>query len=181
MRTIDTSSVHTVGANPSPELEILEMRSAHAFGSWRNMLIIVWRHETASAAVRRAKNHLLEMRKAYPHGIGLMQVAQPQAKPPDAATRAAIGDFLAAGRGAVACSSVVYGGTGFWMASFRALVAGVTMLARPGFPHHVFESVEEAADWHARLLPSVDPPAPSKIDIRRAADALIAAMAQGKD
>jgi hypothetical protein len=50
------------------------------------------------------------------------------------------------------------------------------MLARPGFPHQVFASVNEAADWHARLLPTVDQPAPTRVVIKRAADAVIAAM-----
>jgi hypothetical protein len=64
------------------------------------------------------------------------------------------------------------------MASVRALVAGVTMLARPGFPHEVFATVEEAAAWHARLLPTAEPPTPTRFDIKRAAEAVIATIDQ---
>src|SRR5689334_5080604 len=165
-----------VGASLRPAIEVLEVLEAHAFATWRNMLILVWRHRTEATAVRRARGHLIELTKRYPYGIGLMQVATPEAEPPDADARGAITDMLAAGRGGVVCSSVIYGGTGFWMASVRALVASVAMLARPGFPHQVFATVEEAADWHSRLLPTVESPTPTRLEISRAADALVAAM-----
>jgi len=170
------SIVQRVRTTPPPPIDVLEVRDAHAFAYWRNMLILVWRRETDSSAVRRARHHLIELIKRHPDGVGLMQVALPEAEPPDSDARGAITDMLAAGRGTVACSSVIYGGTGFWMASVRALVAGVAMLARPGFPHQVFATVDEAADWHARLLPAGEGPAPSRFDIKRAADAVVAAV-----
>jgi hypothetical protein len=162
------------GAAASTSIEVVEVRTNHGFATWRNMLLVIWRYETDADAVRRARIALIELKKRFPNGIALMQVAEADAKPPDPDARGAIAELLAAGRDSVACSSLVYGGTGFWMASVRALVAGVAMLARPGFPHQVFATVDAAADWHSRLVPPVDADgrSPTKNEIRAALDSL---------
>jgi hypothetical protein len=60
----------------------------------------------------------------------------------------------AAGK-SVACSGIVFEGTGFKMAAVRAIVTGLTMLARPEFPHLVFADVQEASKWMCARLPSL--------------------------
>jgi hypothetical protein len=42
---------------------------------------------------------------------------------------------------------------GFKMAAVRAIVSGISVLARPGYPHVVFSNVLKAADWISTLLP----------------------------
>ncbi|HEY2512587.1 MAG TPA: hypothetical protein VGI39_17085 [Polyangiaceae bacterium] len=132
-------------------VRILEVDGDHALGVLDNLLIIVWRHRTFPAAVSRASLALRALIEAH-DSVGIMQIAEVTTKAPEGPARAAIGKMLADGKGHVVCSSLVYLGTGFWMASARAFVTGLTALSRPGFPHLVFGRVDEAADWHARLL-----------------------------
>jgi hypothetical protein len=138
------------------ELRVLEVDKDHAMGTWGNMLIIVWRGITYIPTIERCMVAMSELIAAYPAGIGLLQVAEMTAKPPDGAVRAAVARMLASGRDHVTSSSLVYSGTGFWMAACRAFVTGLTLLSRPGFPHEVFATVDEAANWHARLIPRAD-------------------------
>ena len=132
-------------------VRILEVDADHALGVLDNLLIVVWRDRTLSPALARVTLALRRLMEAH-REVGILQVAEVSAKAPDAKAREEIAKLLALGKGRVACSSLVYMGTGFWMASARAFVTGLTALSRPGFPHVVFERIDEAADWHARLL-----------------------------
>jgi hypothetical protein len=132
-------------------VRVLEVDGDHALGVLGNLLVIVWRYRTNPPAVVRASLALRALIEANP-SVGIMQIAEVTTKAPDGPARAAIAKMLAEGKGRVACSSLVYLGTGFWMASARSFVTGLTALSRPGFPHVVFGRVDEAADWHARLL-----------------------------
>lgn len=139
-------------------VRLLEVDGDHAVGVVANLLVIVWRHRTFPAAVSRVSMALRALMEAHP-SVGIIQVAEVTTKAPEGPARAAIAKMLAEGKGHVACSSLVYLGTGFWMASARAFVTGITALSRPGFPHLVFSHVEEAADWHSRLLGTTTRPA----------------------
>jgi hypothetical protein len=151
---------------------VLEVDRNHAVGSWGNLLIIVWRGVTHIVALERATEYLAALIAAHPEGIGLLQVAEMTAPPPDGAVRQGVARMLASGRGHVTSSSLVYSGTGFWMAAARAFVTGLTMLSRPGFPHEVFATVDEAAQWHSRLLPRADERFMGQLEIAHATEEL---------
>src|SRR5690606_30899909 len=136
----------------------------YAVATCGNMVVIIWRGQTLVAAVARARSVLVETLAHGSGKFGLMQVVEQGAPPPDSAARDALADLLAAGRGRLACSSLVYPGTGFWAAAARAFVTGLTMLARPGFPHVAFATAAEAADWHVQHLAD-QPGTPSRADI----------------
>jgi len=114
-------------------------------------MMIVWRLHTSDAAVARAEKHLAALMRAYPDGVTLIQVAEPTAPPPSGSARNAVAKLLHSGRNHIKSSSLVCAGTGFALATARALVTGLAMLMRTGFPHEVFATVKEAADWHARF------------------------------
>jgi len=139
---------------PGAALQTVEVDPDHAVGTLHDLLILVWRHETRPDAVLRASLALKALAAQHPKGVGLLQVAEVTTKPPDGPARRAVSQMLNDGQGSVLSSSLVYLGTGFWMASARAFVTGLTLLSKPAFPHVVFASVEEAAAWHARLLAS---------------------------
>jgi hypothetical protein len=132
-------------------VRILEVDADHALGTFENLLLIVWRHRTAPDALVRATLALRRLMDASP-SVGIMQIVEASAKAPDSWAREGISKFLATGKDHVACSSLVYLGTGFWMASARAFVTGVVALKQPGFPHVVFGKVDEAAAWQAPRL-----------------------------
>jgi hypothetical protein len=138
------------------ELRVLEVDRDHAVATWANLMVIVWRGQTQPVAVLRAEKALEELMATYTDGVGLLQVAEPTAPPPDGASRAAVAKMLESGRGRITSSSLVYAGTGFYMAAARAFVTGLSLLTRAGFPHEVFATVPEAAEWHARLMPRAD-------------------------
>ena len=142
---------------PEDRVRLVEADHDHAVGTLHNLLIIVWRRETLASAVERAAVILRVLLLRFPDGVGLLQVAEPTTTPPDSAARGALGKMLkegekGEGKKGIVCSAVVYTGTGFWMAAARAFVTGMTMLSKLGFPHVIFATVPEAADWHARLL-----------------------------
>jgi hypothetical protein len=145
-RMLTGSSRPPVG---SGGLRVLEVDQDHIKGTAWNMLFMIWHKRTTGLAMDRARELLLEVSRAHPGGIGVLQVVEVGAVPPDSAARQAIHRFLAAGEGHVRHSSVIHEGAGFGAAGVRAVMAGIYMLGRPKFPHVVFASVAGAARWHA--------------------------------
>jgi hypothetical protein len=124
-----------------------------AIGRVDNLVIVLWIQETEAAAIRRVSEVLRAAHRDRGEPVGLLQVVLHGSKGPDQEAREALIEMLRTGKGVLAASAVVYPGQGFLMAAARAFVSGVAMLARPGFPHMVFPTRGEAADWMARLLP----------------------------
>lgn len=133
-------------------LQIHAADARHAVATRGNMVFIAWRGETLVSAISNARKVLVQALMQRYASYGLMQYVEQGAPPPDTAARHALADMLTAGQGRLVCSSLVYPGTGFWAAAARAFVTGVNLLARPGFPHVVFPTVQEAAQWHTQLL-----------------------------
>lgn len=130
-------------------LRVLEVDQDHLKGTAWNMLFMIWHKRTTAFAMDRARDLVGDLSRTHPGGIGVLQVVEVGAIPPDAAARQAIGRFLSAGEGHVRHSSVIHEGAGFGAAGVRAVMAGIYMLQRPKFPHVVFASVAGAARWHA--------------------------------
>ena len=153
-------------------IRVLELDRDHAVGAGANVLAIIWRHHTTIAAIDRAERHLHALMADYPDGVGLLQLAEPTATPPSGVTRAALAAMLKSGSPGIKSSSLVYAGTGFHMAAARAFVTGLRMLTSFSFPHEIFATVDQAADWHARLLPRAHVRYTAKQDIVALADRL---------
>lgn len=140
------------GTAPAGGAAIHVADGEYAVASLGNMVFIAWRGETRVAAIANAKRILVQTIAQRYTRYALMQYVEQGAAPPSAAARSALAEMLIAGRGRIVCSSLVYPGTGFWAASARAFVTGLNLLARPGFPHVVFSTVQEAARWHVQRL-----------------------------
>jgi hypothetical protein len=146
--------VQTVDAQGTQYETDVRLTTWHAIGSYRNVVIVLWRGETTLSAVAQLREVLRELIAEYPEGIGLIQVVETSAPPPDAVARKAIARLLAQERGYLKGSALVFEEGGFRMAAVRAIVSGIATLARPGYPHVVFATVLEAADWLVELLPA---------------------------
>jgi hypothetical protein len=152
--------------NASPaDFKLLEVDPNHAAGIWRNLLVVYWLGDTRPGAVARLTQPMLRLGAQFEDGIGLMQVVGPKTAAPTSEARAALATLLKAGREVIVCSSLVVPGVGFRMAAARGLATGLIMLARPPFPHEVYATVEQAAEWQCTRLPrhKSGPPRPDQV------------------
>jgi hypothetical protein len=122
--------------------------------TWRNVCVVVWRHETRAEDVRRASDTLHRLSMMHPEGVGFVQFLDDRSESLslDGQARTALSQLLTRGKPYIRCSSLVFTGDGFRASTVRAVVTGIAWLARPGFPHQVFASIPSAADAQAALL-----------------------------
>lgn len=158
--------VSAEGVSVEAALRPIELDQAHAIGVWRNVVFALWYEQTTAAAVVRLTSALRRVRSWHPQGVGLIQVVMPSAKQPEKEARDAIQGMLALGSRVITSSALVVPGVGFRIAWIRAFITGLAMVSRPEFPHVVFATLEEAADWQHRLLPPHRAPMP--FDVLRA-------------
>ncbi len=129
------------------KFQLLESDLHHLKAAAGNFLFMIWRRETQAAAFTRGVGLARELGKRQGAKIGVCQVVELEAVPPDAEARRAFQQLLELD--CVAHSSVIHDGTGFKAASVRAIVNLQILLTKPKFPHRVFGSVQEAAAFHA--------------------------------
>jgi hypothetical protein len=128
--------------------KLIDIDDHHAKASAFDMLLIVWKKETQASAYARLITLVIQMGELHPEGIGLLQVVETSASPPDEAARKAFSQSLGVCDKYVKHHSVVYEGSGFKAASVRAIMMGVYMVRRPKFEHLVANSLLRAAQWH---------------------------------
>lgn len=164
-------------------LETVHVDDKHAVGVWRNDVLVIWRGETEARAVERLRGVLNRVAMQQGMKLGILQYVLPDAPiPTSKEVREQLALMLQEARRTVACSAMVAPGTGFRIAAGRAMVTGLTMLVRPGFPHVVFSTLEEAAEWQSRLLPRSTVLVPTATEIvSRATSLLQRAQAAAKD
>jgi hypothetical protein len=123
----------------------------HALGSWRNVVLVVWREETQIPAIVRTSQLIGEL--AQRHGrIALVQIVEQTAVPPESDIRKAISDMLKKHSDHLISSAVVFEGSGFRAAGVRGVVTAISLLSRTKFPHVIFASPPAALNWTSRHL-----------------------------
>ncbi len=132
---------------PGNDLEVVAMDEDHIKGTAFNLLFMVWRRRTLAEPYRGGIQLVNELALKHPEGVGVIQVVETEASPPDSEARKAFTDFLKLT--AIRHFSVTHEGSGFKAASVRAITSGVHALARPSFDHAVHSTVAEAARWAA--------------------------------
>lgn len=146
------------------ELKLVHADADCAIGAAGNMLFMVWHVHTMAPSVLRAKDAMRQMAVSNPRGLGVMQVVDERAEPPDTAARKALSEFIQAGEHCVKHYSVLHEGSGFKAAAVRAIVSTLYLLDRqnrPKFPYIMSNSLSESAMHHSkgqRLL-GLDTPA----------------------
>lgn len=141
----------------APELGLIEVDQDHVKGVLANLVLCVWRRRTLVGAYRAAIELVGRVGLQHPGGVGVMNVVEVEAVPPEADTRKAFGEMMHSP--VVKHFSVTHEGSGFKAASVRAIAASVTTLSRPRFPHSVQSSVKDAARWaasHNRSIGALD-------------------------
>ncbi|MEO8801082.1 MAG: hypothetical protein ABI551_24535 [Polyangiaceae bacterium] len=119
----------------------------HLIGTWRNVVIIVWKQETTLAGVDAGQKAYDDLAKANPSGVFLLTIVESGAPMPSSSVRDALARFLANGNGRTLLSGVAHEGTGFRAAAVRSVVTGLAVLGQLPYPHKVFATVNEAAAW----------------------------------
>jgi hypothetical protein len=117
-----------------------------------NVCVVIWRDETLVPDVNLVSEILERLSQEESQGIGLVQFIDEGCKTPSAEARAAIAKLLDRGRSYIRCSTIVFVGEGFRAAAIRAIITGVSWIARPGFPHQVFVDIPAAARLQASHL-----------------------------
>ena len=127
--------------------EIIALAHDYCFARWNAIFIVIWRHETTSEGVHILGGKLKEHHDAYPGGGGLLTIIEQGAPMPTSEVRTDLARFLTEGARVIRSSAVAFEGAGFRAAAVRGVVTGLTMLARQPYPHKVFATMADAAQW----------------------------------
>ena len=136
------------GSDPASESKLIDLDEDHAKAVAFNMLFMVWRRRTLPAAYQGGIALLNDLAKRFPEGVGVLNVVEVDAIPPDAQAREVFAQLLHLPQ--LRHFSVTHEGSGFKAASVRAIVAGTVAFVRPRCAYGVHRSVSDAARWHAR-------------------------------
>jgi hypothetical protein len=134
-------------------LEVAHVDDNHIVGTWRNVFLCLWRHETHAGAIRNLKPVIERVKAANPAGAAMLTVVEPKASMPTPEARDELPRLFKAVGVGIACSGLVFEGIGFRAAAVRALTTTFNLLAAQPFPHRVFAKVSEAEAMFIERLP----------------------------
>jgi hypothetical protein len=139
-RTATSSVLLTNGA-----LVLDEEPGAFVFGTWRNVMVLVWHKQATADALVRLSRVVENVRAEYPRGRSSVHVVIGGAAPPTDEAQAAF--VRLASDPHLACLGVVFLGSGFWASGLRANSTRITVKsgAKAVFRHH--ETIEELTSW----------------------------------
>jgi len=118
----------------------------HAIGAWHNIVIAIWRKRTHLDGIALLKDYIEERAKLHKQ-LGLLQIIEDNASPPDPFARKALAKMHLEHALLINRSAVVYAKQGFAGATARAIITGVAMLNPPKFEHQIFASIPSALQW----------------------------------
>jgi len=75
----------------------------------------------------------------------VLTIVEASATLPDAKPRQAIAEMFRRGEDWIQASALIFEATGFFAATIRSVVTGITLAAKQKFPHRVFDRVDPAA------------------------------------
>ena len=127
--------------------KIIELTDDHIVATWQNVVILVWKRETTTAALDALRKAHDQVAAKHEGAVFLLTIVEERAPMPPSATRDALAGFLKMLERSVELSAVVHEGAGFRAAAVRSVVTGVSLVARLPYPHKVFATVAEAAAW----------------------------------
>ncbi len=126
----------------------------HALGEVSGHLIGVWDGAVALESVQRWRRQIESLVRAAPGRVVYLSYERSGFQMPSDPVRKLIADTLRTVDGRLAACAVVLPGHSFASAAVRALVSGISMVARPKSPLRCLASVDEAHAWvSARLQP----------------------------
>lgn len=118
----------------------------YAVGACHDVVIAVWRKRTHPDGIALLKDCIDERARLHKR-IGLLQIIEDNAAPPDPIARKALAKMHLEQAMMIRRSAVVYAKPGFAGATARAIITGVAMLNPPKFEHEIFADVPNALQW----------------------------------
>ena len=141
-----------LAALPLPaKVQILRSDDAHAIAFTGRTLVAYWQTETREPAVNELASLLAGFATEFGR-VGLLQIIDDRAIPPNGATRAALAAMLKNNEAQLTASAVVFEGAGFRASVVRSIVIGIGMLSRLKCPHLIFATTGEGIAWLSAQL-----------------------------
>jgi hypothetical protein len=134
-------------AQPStdPFASVLHAERDFVVGTYGPVFLVIWRIDTTEVGMRRVASLFRSAR--LPERVGMLTVVDENATMPSSEARELGAAFLSKNSKRIVASAIAHEGSGFKAAAVRAVVTGLTMLARQPFPHKVFPDTDRAASW----------------------------------
>ena len=95
------------------EAKIHASTADHVLATWRSVVVVVYRVETTTEALRRLRPIVDDLAQQYPEGIHYLTIVETGAREPSSEVRDAISTFFTKSANAVKLSALVFEGTGF--------------------------------------------------------------------
>jgi len=151
--TASGQSAPASGRNlPSTGFQLLDWEpTAFVFGSWKNVLIAVWKSQATVPRVERFKRAIELMGERTPGYRSNVHVILEGAGLPTAKARDLFVALMKHHRDALACVAIVVSGTGFWASALRGAMTGLRALAPTSYGFHVAATIDNVVNW----LPAV--------------------------
>jgi|GEM_PF-1840724 len=137
---------------PSPNVEILARTNEYVIAAWRRILMLIWNGEATAAGIEHSRKVFDDWVTAHPRGAAFLVVVPARhAGPPDEKTREAMRQTAECPSGRLKGMGTLIQAEGFVAASIRSIIMRLNVLTGNGAPN-VFETVNKAAEWAAKLL-----------------------------
>ncbi len=118
----------------------------HAVGQWGSIVVAVWRYVAVADAAKRVQR---VFKAAQEDGVpaGHIGVIEPECEVPGSDVRAVFERMMKDTRRGMDGAALVLEGGGFAASTARAVITGLTLVARPPVPIKTYAEVTPAADW----------------------------------
>jgi hypothetical protein len=124
---------------------------AFLFGSWKNVLIAVWKGQATAPRVERFRRAIEVMTERTPGYRSNVHVILDGAALPTAEARASLVALMKRNRETLAAVVIVVSGSGFWSSALRSAMTGLRVLAPTSYDFHVAATIDNVVNW----LPAV--------------------------
>lgn len=118
----------------------------YCVGACHDVVIAVWRKRTQPDGVSVLRK-FIDVRATLHKRLGLLQIIEDDASPPDGLARQALGKMHVEQAHLIYRSAVVYAKPGIAGTTARAIITGVAMLNPPKFEHLIFSNIPSALQW----------------------------------
>lgn len=133
--------------------KILEADENWACGVAGRLVVAVWRTRTTPARVHLLHAHVKAVMRVHARtGFALCVVAEAEAASPDLEARVLIADMMRDAGAHLRGTACVVSARGFSGAAIRAIITGLSLVAREPYPTRVFAAPADAAAWLAERL-----------------------------
>jgi hypothetical protein len=137
-----------MGAGAQSIIEVVH--DDYCMATWQRVFNDIWRVNTTVDGVRHLQSGFDALARETSGGLGLLTVVEAKAPLPPADARKALARFLSSASPRIKLSAVVFEGDGFRAAGVRGVVTGLTLMARPSYPHKIFSTVLGACQWFGK-------------------------------